>query len=90
MDDLISRQYVIGLIRSMYPSSPILPSNRRKWEEKYEPFIRVEREISNLPSAQQEIVRCGDCKNHEWCSIEDTALNDETFFCKWGERRQDG
>lgn len=54
MDDLISREYVIGLIRSMYPSSPILPSNRRKWEEKYEPFIRVEREISNLPSAQPE------------------------------------
>ena len=52
MDDLISRQVVIGLIRGMYPSPPIFPSNRRKWEEKYEPFIRVEREISNLPSAQ--------------------------------------
>lgn len=36
-----------------------------------------------------EIVRCKECKNHEWCSIEDMALNDETFFCKWGERRWD-
>ena len=53
-NDLISRQYVIGLIRSMYPSSPILPSNRRKWAEKYEQFIRAEREISKLPSAQPE------------------------------------
>ncbi len=35
-----------------------------------------------------EVVRCKDCKNHEWCSIEDMALNDETFFCKWGERRE--
>lgn len=36
-----------------------------------------------------EIVRCRDCKKHDWCSIEDLALNDETFFCKWGERRED-
>lgn len=38
----------------MYPSPPIFPLNRRKWEEKYEPFIRVEREISNLPPAHQQ------------------------------------
>lgn len=37
-----------------------------------------------------EVVRCRDCKKHDWCSIEDLALNDETFFCKWGERRDDG
>lgn len=35
-----------------------------------------------------EIVRCKDCKSHDWCSIEDLVLNDETFFCKWGERKE--
>lgn len=33
-----------------------------------------------------EIVRCKDCKSHNWCTIEDEA-RDESFFCKWGERR---
>ena len=36
-----------------------------------------------------EVVRCKDCKNHEWCSIEESALYDETFFCKKGGRRDD-
>lgn len=36
-----------------------------------------------------EVVRCKDCKKHDWCSIEDMALNDETFFCKWGERKEE-
>lgn len=57
MSDLINRQDVIGLIRSMYPSSPIFPLSRKKWAEKYEPFIRVEREISNLPSALPEQIK---------------------------------
>ena len=35
-----------------------------------------------------ELIRCKDCKNHDWCSIEDMALNDETFLCKWGERSE--
>lgn len=55
MSDLINKQDIIGLIRSMYPSMPIFPSSRKKWAEKYEPFIRVEREISNLPSVQPEV-----------------------------------
>lgn len=55
-NDLIHRQDVISLIRGMYPSEPVLPSNRRKWAEKYEQFIRAEREISKLPSAQPEDV----------------------------------
>ena len=49
---------------------------------------RLDGYIRQLPSVQPEIIRCKDCKNHDWCSIEDTALNDEMFFCKWGERRE--
>lgn len=46
--------------------------------------------LDDTPTADvMEVVRCKECKNHEWCSIEDMALNDETFFCKWGERRED-
>lgn len=37
---------------------------------------------------EESIVHCKDCKNHEWCSIEEAALNDKTFFCKRGERRE--
>ena len=38
-------------------------------------------------SAQREIIMCKDCKNHTLCAIEDEA-RDETFFCKWGDRRE--
>ena len=45
-------------------------------------------EIDGLPTIDAvQVVRCKDCKSHEWCSIEDLALNDETFFCSWGERK---
>jgi len=47
-------------------------------------------QIAKAPTADVvKVVRCKNCKNHEWCSIEDVALNDETFFCKWGKSKED-
>ena len=52
MSDLISRQAAIEIIRSMYPGMPRVPWMVKKWREQYEPYIRVEDEIKNLPSVQ--------------------------------------
>lgn len=82
MDDLISRQAAIataisGRVRTL-PTA-----------EDGENWIRVNEvrdSLLSLPSAQPEIIMCKECKNHNFCAIEDEA-RDETFFCKWGERR---
>lgn len=56
--------------------------------EQTESVIYAE-DIENAPTVDAvSVVRCKDCKHHDWCSIEDMALNDATFFCKWGERRE--
>lgn len=61
MSDLIDRQAAIAIIRSLYPSMPIMPKNREWWEEKYEPFIETEKALKLLPSAQPET--CEGCKH---------------------------
>lgn len=43
--------------------------------------------VNDIKTAQPEIIMCKECKNHNFCAIEDEA-RDETFFCKWGERRE--
>lgn len=84
MDDLISRQQ---LRAAMYHEAFEKDSDLQKWDSgcwiRYKLFENV---IDNLPSAQPEIIRCKECKNHNLCAIEDEARY-ETFFCKWGERR---
>ena len=56
MSDLISRQAAIELIRTLYPSAPIMRMNRKRWEEKYEPYIEAEKALEKLPSIQPEEV----------------------------------
>lgn len=88
-DDLISRQAAIDL-----------------WD-KYHPYIATkamayDRELRALPSAQTEIIYCGDCRYKDDGIDEDgipflkclhsrsygnTRIND---FCSWGKRRTDG
>lgn len=60
MSDMISRRKAIELIHSMYPSAPIMRINRKRWEEKYKPYIEAEKALEQLPSAQSEIVGCED------------------------------
>lgn len=54
MSDLISRQAAIEIIRSLYPSEPIMPRNREWWGEQYKPFIEAEKVLEMLPSAEPE------------------------------------
>ena len=37
----------------------------------------------------EEIVRCCDCKNHNWCSIAEAGCFGENGFCCRGEMRKD-
>ena len=65
--DLIERQAAIELIHSLYPSAPIMPMNRKRWEKKYKPYIEAEKALEMLPSVQPEVIACGSGE-----------LNDET------------
>lgn len=65
MSDLISREAVIELIRSSYPSAPIMRMNKERWEKKYKPYIETEKAVEMLPSAETEIIRCKDCKHRK-------------------------
>ena len=68
--DLIDRKTAIEIIHSLYPSAPIMPMNRKRWEKKYKAFLEPEKALGRLPSAQpdivrrkdSDIVRCKDCK----------------------------
>ena len=92
MDDLISRQATIEIIRSMYPGMPRVSWMLKKWQKQYEPYIRLEEEIKELPSAQPEIIHCKDCCHypgeHTDCPLIGWGRN-ENDFCSWAERRTD-
>lgn len=45
--------------------------------------------LAELPSAEPEIIRCKDCQNDKWCSIQEAAMAGENFFCGAAERRTD-
>lgn len=55
MSDLIDRQVVIEIIQNMYPGMPRVPWMQKDWQERYEPYIRTENAIKELPSVQQEL-----------------------------------
>lgn len=61
MSDYIDRQAVIEIIQSMYPGMPRVPWMLKKWQEQYEPYIRLETEIKALPSAQLTEASCWGC-----------------------------
>lgn len=63
MSDLISRQTIVEIIQSMYPGMPRVPWMIKNWKKQYEPYIRVEKEIKGLPSAQTVLsLTCNGCK----------------------------
>ena len=97
MNDLIYRQDAIELIRSLYPSAPIIRINRKRWEKKYKPYIEIEKALEMLSSVQPELVRCKDCHwGREACGNIECWMNTNTspeyhgyeWFCPNGERRQ--
>lgn len=68
-EDLISRKAAIELIHSLYPSAPIMRRNRERWEEKYKPYIEVEKALERLPSAQPE---------SQWIPVSERLPEEET------------
>lgn len=53
-NDLIRRQDAIYIIQRLYPGIPRVKLLQKKWQKRYEPYIRVENAIRELPSAQKE------------------------------------
>lgn len=95
--DLIDRQAAIEIIQSMYPGMPRVPWMRKDWQERYEPYIRTEKAIKELPSVQPEIVRCKDCKHNANPPEAGNAdcdlfygMTEQYGFCHRAERRTDG
>lgn len=79
--DCISRWAVIGAV----------DKNRDTVFHNYVDYEGVLCDISNLPSAQPEIIRCKECKFYrcDGCFFS-TAETEENGFCSWAERRTDG
>lgn len=75
MDDLISRQAAIDLLKQMRKDGDMIP-----WEGK-DVFARIRK----LPSAQPEIIRCKDCK----CWVPGYITDNDDFIPpKCGEWQQ--
>ena len=99
--DLIERQAAIELIHSLYPSSPIMPMNRKRWKKKYKPYIEAEKALEMLPSAEPEVIHCKDCKyirydtifKQAWCNHPKgvtMVCDDAKEHCGRAERKTDG
>ena len=87
MNDLISRQEAISLIKE-YERDSTFPLD----------YVSI---IRQVPSAQPEIIRCGQCKYAEVADSEDSqdgyicqfhrgSIWFSGSYCSWAERRQDG
>ena len=102
MDDLISRQAAIDALRDarhrFFVADEAGGMGTVKWSEDVIYFAAAERVLSELPSAQPEIIRCKDCRyyqdnndgyphiNCKWDANETPDAND---FCSGAERRTD-
>ena len=87
MNDLISRQAAIDLLKQMRKDGDMIP-----WEGK-DVFARIRK----LPSVQPEIIRCRNCKFCKFASGDSRICMKfghspigELDFCAWAERRTDG
>ena len=99
MNDLISRQSVIDALKAMEVPRYLDAACEDIWERDrtLDNAIDV---IHALPSAQLEIVRCGQCK---YAEVADAQDNQDGYtcqfhrgsiwfsgsYCSWGERRTD-
>jgi len=104
--DLIERQEAIDAIDVLCQEHRYrIPGKRETYSQYNEAWQdalgRAEGAIGNLPSAQLEIVRCGQCK---YAEVADAQDNQDGYtcqfhrgsiwfsgsYCSWGERRTDG
>ena len=87
MSDLIDRQAAIDAVQKY---------KREHGYDYYYCACDIERDLTELPSAQPEIIRCRDCKHYDpydsgkaFCCLEgiDGCYPDD--FCSHAERRTD-
>ena len=104
MNDLISRQAAIDALDVLCQEHrykiPGKVETYSQYNEAWQDALdRAEGAIGNLPSAQQEIILCKDCKHSEhwyrdkcrcflWAENGIDVFDDG--FCNYAERRQDG
>lgn len=105
MDDLISRQAAIDALRYAQHRFTVADEaggmGTVKWSEYVIYFAAAERVLSDLPSAQPEIIRCKDCQywNKGSCECPEHAVNcqdyyvgdietEAEYFCGYAERRE--
>ena len=92
MADLIDRQAAIDALTDMHCKSD---------EDGYVWIIRSDAwgRIDALPSAQSEIIRCGECKHrytegenvvYNVCELNHNKVQPDDWFCADAERRTDG
>lgn len=95
MDDLISRQAAVKVIDAVFPVDPM--------KSEYAQGIAcgaalAKTYVEQLPAAQPEIIRCGQCKYAEVADKEDTqdgytcqfhrgSIWFSGSYCSWAERR---
>lgn len=98
--DLISRQEAIDAVSLAYTNTEVV-NNRPVNDYERELYIRIRVKLSELPSAQPEIIRCKDCtyfdkyidckEMYQWDGFcADWARKTyENWYCSRAERRSD-
>ena len=95
MSDLINRQEAIDALNG---NITVTGEENAKAVQKY--IRSVSLKIHDLPSAQPEIVRCGQCKYAEVADAQDNqdgytcqfhrgSIWFSESYCSWGERKSD-
>ena len=82
MSDYIDRQAAIEIIQSMYPGMPRVPAMRKDWEKRYEPYIRMENAIRELPSVQPDLSSYSDKLWHNAYERGRAEVEAEIVRCK--------
>lgn len=100
-NDLISRQAVIEAICTWDKFGVDERGRVVRWHEGLEPYVHlrdVVMAIEKLPSAQPEIIRCGECKHrytegenvvYNVCELNHNKVQPDDWFCAEAERRTD-
>ena len=94
-EDAVSRNAIIQKLNTMdrYVSEELILCDTDKKFPKNEVFIVddvYEEIVENLPSAQPDIIHCGDCKYYDdsdGCFFS-TATTGADGFCHWAERKE--
>lgn len=105
MDDLISRQAAIDLVRDV--CGAILSGCGCHYDSEVEDEVyddihevatilkcnkEIRKSLKDLPSAQPEIIRCKECKHlfeDNKCPLRTWWTHTEDDFCSYAERRTD-